>query len=148
MADNIDSSNPTNQPLTPDEEGTRQSQFHYYSGGEVKELEHTRISPALYWFWGIVAVGAVDYFLVGGALGPQFGGFKPTGNTTETRRRCAHDLNNGSAVQLTSLDLNQVPQPGGQTKDQAVEAGSQVYQTYCIGCHGPNQDGNGVNSCR
>lgn len=146
MADNIDSSNPTNQPLTPDETGTRQSQFHYYSGGEVKELEHTRISPVLYWTWGIVALGAVLYFLLGGALGPTFGGFKPTGNTVENQQALRAQLDNGSAVQLTSLNLESVPRPAGQTRDEAVAAGTQVYQTYCIGCHGPNQDGNGVNS--
>ena len=146
MAEKNNPTNPTNQPLTPDEEGTRQSQFHYYSGGEVKELEHTRISPALFWVWGIVILGGIGYFLLGGALGPKFGGFQPTGNTAANQQALRAQLNNGPGVQLTSLDMSQVPRPAGQNVPQAIDAGSQVYQTYCIGCHGPNQDGNGVNS--
>ena len=146
MAENT---NPTNQPASPEEAGTRQSRFHYYSGGEVKELEHTRISPWLYGVWGIVILGAVFWFLYGGALGPnrQLGalgrGFQPTGNTTENQEALRADISNGTAI-LTSLDINQVPRPAGQTLQQATDAGSQVYQTYCVGCHGPNQDGNGV----
>ncbi len=146
MAEQNTPTNPTNQPLAPDEQGTRQSQFHYYSGGEVKELTTTRISPALFWVWGIVILGAISYFLIGGALGPTFGGFKPTGNTTSNQQALRADLNSGGSVQLTSLDINQVPRPAGQNLTQAIAAGTQVYQTYCIGCHGPNQDGNGVNS--
>lgn len=144
MADNITPTNPTNQPLTPEEEGTRQSQFHYYSGGEIKELSTTGVSPTLFWLWGIVIIGAICYFLFGGALGPKFGGFQPPGNTAVSRESMREDLNQGVGVQLASLNLNNLPRPAGQTVPQAIDAGSQVYQTYCIGCHGPNQDGNGV----
>ena len=143
MAENT---NPTNQPATPEESGTRQSRFHYYSGGEVKELASTGISPVLYWVWGIVGICAIGFFLVGGALGPKFGKmgmYQPTGNTVENQQALRADLNNGTAV-LTSLDISSVPRPAGQSLDQAKTAGAEVYQTYCIGCHGENRDGNGV----
>ena len=52
--------------------------FHYYSGGEVKELENTNVSPLLWAGWTVVIIGAVLYLFFGGALGPNgpFGGFQ------------------------------------------------------------------------
>ncbi|MBV9851082.1 MAG: c-type cytochrome [Armatimonadetes bacterium] len=138
--------NPTNQPALPDEPGTRQSRFHYYAGGEVKEMEHTRVSPVLYGVWTLVAICAVAFFLVGGALGPKFGkwgAYAPTGNATSTQEELRAGLNSGGVI-VNSLDINQVPRPAGQSLQEAIDAGSDVYQTNCIGCHGPNQDGNGV----
>ena len=138
---------PTEQPHETEERG-RDSKFHYYSGGEVKEIEGTRVSPALWIFWSIVIAGAVLYFLFGGALGPNFGGFKPVGGTKANTDSLQAQLNasRGSNLQYATVDLTQLPIPQGQNINQAIAAGSDVYQTYCIGCHGPNQDGNGVNA--
>lgn len=138
--------NPTEGAQQTEARG-RDNQIHYYSGGEVKELSHSRVSPV---YWGMVTlviIGAIFYFIVGGALGPKshFGGFEPEGgsqanlNTLQTTLVKEHGANGYEAV-----DLNNLPIPQGQTITQAINNGSQVYQSYCIGCHGPNQDGNGV----
>ena len=128
-------------------EGEQDSKFHYYSGGEIKEQATTPISP---WYWAlitVVVVGGLAYFLFGGAMGPRFGGFKPTGGSTAELNSLQQQLTEHSRqVTYASVDLNQLPLPQGQNLVQAVDAGSQVYQNYCIGCHGPNQDGNGVNA--
>ena len=133
----------------------RQSGFHYYSGGEVKELEHTRVSPLLWGFWTVVILGAIGYLFLGGALGPHgpFGGFKPFSASDAKIASIQQTLNkqaNGGATaqqadmsQLVPIVQNYAP---GETLSQAVANGSNIYQNYCIGCHGPNQDGNGVNA--
>ena len=126
--------------------------FHYYSGGEVKELENTRVSPALYGLWGVVIVGALLYLFYGGALGPHYsptGGFKPTSGSAMSLASIQTDLNTKAAVgnSAKQADMSQlVPFLGGESLSTAVDHGSTIYQSYCIGCHGPNQDGNGVNA--
>ncbi len=127
----------------------RDNRFHYYSGGEVKELADTRPSQLLYVFYGVVIVGAIFYFLFGGALGPKVGGFKPVGGSQANLNSLQAQLDQrGTSAGITyaSVDLSQLPVPNGQNVTQAVAAGAEVYQSYCIGCHGPNQDGNGVNA--
>ena len=124
--------------------------FHYYSGGEIKELENTRVSPLLWGFWSVVILGAVGYLFFGGALGPTTGhGFKPSSGSAPTLAAVQADLNTKAAMgnSAKQADMTQlVPFLGGDTLDTAITNGSNTYQSYCIGCHGPNQDGNGVNA--
>ncbi len=133
-------------------EAPTQSGFHYYAGGEVKELENTPVSPLLWGLWTVVILGAIGYLIFGGALGPHVftGGFKPTSGSAASLAAIQTDLNknaNGSAEGAQQADMSQlVPFVGGESLTTAVSNGSNIYQTYCIGCHGPNQDGNGVNA--
>ena len=126
--------------------------FHYYSGGEVKELENTRVSPMLWGLWTVVILGALGYLFYGGALGPRYsptGGFKPTSGSAASLASVQQDLNTQAAVgnNAKQADMSQlVPFLGGESLDMAVTHGASTYQNYCIGCHGPNQDGNGVNA--
>lgn len=127
------------------------SKFHYYSGGEIKEQAGTKVSPTLWVFWSVLIVAGLAYFIFGGAMGPNshFGGFKPGDATQSNLNTIQQQLNTREAtsgVRYASVNLNALPVPQGQTISQAVAQGSEVYQTYCIGCHGPNQDGNGVNA--
>ena len=127
------------------------SRFHYYSGGEIKEQSDTKVSP-LYWaLVCVLIVCGVGYFLFGGALGPRNplgGGFKPKDATSQNLNKIQQQLNTreGTNLRYASVNLNDLPVPQGQTISQAIVHGSEVYQTYCIGCHGPNEDGNGVNA--
>jgi len=127
--------------------------FHYYSGGEVKELENTRVSPLLYGLWTLVIIGALGYLFYGGALGPRYsptGGFKPTSGSAASLAAIQDDVDHkagGGGNSAKQADMSQlVPFLAGDTLDTAIEHGSTTYQSYCIGCHGPNQDGNGVNA--
>ena len=145
--------NPTEE-REPDAE-PQQSGFHYYSGGEVKELEHTPVSPLLWGFWTVVILGVLGYLFLGGALGPHgpLGGFKPFSASDAKLASIQQSLDNRASgganaqqadmTQLVPIIHNYAP---GETLDQAVANGSNIYQNYCIGCHGPNQDGNGVNA--
>ncbi len=138
------------KPEDPNE--TKPSGFHYYSGGEVKELENTPVSPLLWGLWSVVILGAIGYLIFGGALGPHVltGGFKPTSGSAASLAAIQADVNknaNGSAEGAQEADMTQlVPFLGGESLTTAVSNGSNIYQSYCIGCHGPNQDGNGVNA--
>ncbi len=124
--------------------------FHYYSGGEVKELQNTRVSPLLYAFWSVVILSALVYLFVGGALGPHVGGgFKPTSGSAASLASIQTQLNTQAAVGNSAQQADMarlVPFLGGESLNMAIEHGSNTYQNYCIGCHGPNQDGNGVNA--
>lgn len=135
----------TGTPTAPDDE--RPTQFHYYSGGEIKEMENTPVSMTLIVFWSVVIVGAVLFFLFGGALGPKFGGYQPVGASAAGKAQVQQALDvRGGGIQMTTLNLNYLPLPAGVTLSQAIQRGTDIYQTNCIGCHGPNQDGNGVNA--
>jgi len=123
--------------------------FHYYSGGEVKELANTKVGGFLTGFWLLLIVaciGSMAYF--GGVRG--FGLYKPEYGSAAGLAQVQSDLSkidvNHGVATVNVLDLNQVYRPAGQSVDQAISAGQDVYQSYCIGCHGPNQDGNGVNA--
>ena len=150
MAQSYDDPKPE-APETPKPSSTP-SGFHYYAGGEVKELENTPVSPLLWGLWSVVILGAIGYLIFGGALGPHVftGGFKPTSGSTASLAAIQTDLNknaNGSAENAQQADMSQlVPLLGGESLTTAVSNGSNIYQNYCIGCHGPNQDGNGVNA--
>lgn len=136
----------TQTPPGKDQKPKGKNSFHYYSGGEVKELASAKVSSWLWITYGIVIAAGLFYFFYGGALGPHFGGFKPTGGSQETQNRLSNELNAQAGAQLATLDLTRLPIPNGQTLTQSIENGSEIYQNYCIGCHGPNQDGNGVNA--
>ena len=140
-------------PQKPDPEKPKaQSGFHYYAGGEVKELENTPVSPLLWGLWSVVILGAIGYLIFGGALGPHVltGGFKPTSGSTTSLAAIQTDLNknaNGSTESAQAADMSRlVPFLNHESLTTAVANGSNTYQSYCIGCHGPNQDGNGVNA--
>jgi len=126
------------------------SEFHYYSGGEVKELSHTNVSPWLWVFWSLVILGVVGYLVFGGALGPQFGGYRPAGGSQASLDKVQTVLNqeaHGGGQTAQQADMMQLtPFLGGETLVTSVANGQNTYQSYCIGCHGPNQDGNGVNA--
>lgn len=142
---------PGTDPDPAEETASKKSDFHYYSGGEIKELEHTNVSPALWGLWIVVLIGAVFWVIWGGALGPHsfFGGYKPTGGSATSQRAIQTDINQKalSGNDLRAADLSQLtPFLGGDSLTTAIANGSNTYQNYCIGCHGPNQDGNGVNA--
>ena len=147
MAQTYNSDTDPDAPEAPPQPG-----FHYYSGGEVKELENTPVSPLLWGLWSVVILGALGYLIFGGALGPHVltGGFKPSSGSAASLAAIQSDMNrnaNGNAETAKAADMSQlVPFLGGETLTTAVSNGSNIYQTYCIGCHGPNQDGNGVNA--
>lgn len=127
----------------------KQPGFHYYSGGEIKELENTRVSPLLWGLWTVVIIGALIYFFASGAMGPTTGhSFQPTDGSTQVRSSIQADLVKqayAGGETAKQADMSQlVPFLGGESLDTAITNGSNTYQTYCIGCHGPNQDGNGV----
>ncbi len=134
---------------TPEE---KPSGFHYYAGGEVKELENTPVSPMLWGLWSVVILGALGYLIFGGALGPHVGGggFKPSSGSAASLAAIQTDINknaNGSAESAQAADMAQLqPFLVHESLTTAVAHGSNIYQSYCIGCHGPNQDGNGVNA--
>ena len=122
--------------------------FHYYSGGEVKELEGTKISPWYLWFSVVLVMGALIYLMVGGSI-PGIRQYRPAGGSAETQNQIRQDLmarDQLVGASASNIDLSKLPLPAGQTLDQATTAGADIYQTYCIGCHGPNQDGNGINA--
>jgi len=125
------------------------SNLHYYSGGEVKELANTSVGGFLTGFWLLLIVaciGSMAYF--GGVRG--FGLYKPEYGSTAGMQQVQNDLSkadvNHGVPTVNVLDLNAVYRPAGQNLTQAIAAGSDVYQLNCIGCHGPNQDGNGINA--
>ncbi len=122
--------------------------FHYYSGGEVKELEGTKLSPVYLWFITLLLIVSVLYFFFGGTI-PGIRSYRPLGGSSEVQGRIRNDLAQrdlqaGSVV--SNVDLAKLPLPGHETLNQAIANGTDTYQTYCIGCHGPNQDGNGINA--
>jgi mono/diheme cytochrome c family protein len=128
--------------------------FHEYSGGQVLERTDTTLSPILWWFYATVILVIVATLLVSGAIpGVRLGskGYARPTLTTNTGYNNIQGImqNQASYAALTSpayIDMYQLPRPNGQTLPQAISAGSDVYQSYCIGCHGPNQDGAGPNA--
>ncbi len=140
---------PGTDPDPTEEKVPKKSGFHYYSGGEVKELEHTNVSPMLWGFFTVLILGALGYLVWGGALGPNspLGGFKPTGGSAASHAMIQADVNQKAMGDngLQAADMIQLkPFLAGDSLNTAIANGSETYQKYCIGCHGPNQDGNGV----
>ncbi|HEX5324247.1 MAG TPA: cytochrome c, partial [Capsulimonadaceae bacterium] len=132
--------------------------LHHYSGGDIIERSDTKISPLLYGFWAVtlvVIVAAIIFYVLPGFFNPAMrgaearagspaGGIGNYGSISTTMQE--NMVNVGALASPTFIDMRKLPLPDGQNLDQAVSAGTDVYQTYCIGCHGPNQDGNGPNS--
>ena len=112
--------NPTEPTQQTDE--ARGPAFHYYSGGEVKELAGTRASQTLYVFWSIVIAGAMLYFLFGGALGPTpHGGFKPGGSQANYQTIQAQLTSRGATSSIPAVDLTQPARTRmARHQDQAI----------------------------
>jgi len=122
--------------------------FHYYSGGEVKELEGTKLSPVYLWFIVLLVTAALIYFFLGGSV-PGIHKYRPDGGSAAMQNGIRQQLaerDQLAGATVSSVDLSKLPLPEGQTLVKATDAGAEIYQTNCIGCHGPNQDGNGVNA--
>jgi mono/diheme cytochrome c family protein len=137
---------------------------HRYSGGDIIERTDTRITP---WYWGVVIVSLVVviagilFFLLPGFFNPamkgvsgranDFGGTLVVGqpglgNYNQLSGQMQNQMTYSVLTSPTYINMYRLPLPAGQNLNQAISAGTEVYQTYCIGCHGPNQDGNGPNS--
>lgn len=137
----------TEDPTDSDDDGN----FHYYSGGEIKELAGTRVSPALWLFYLVLVVillfVAVSYFTGNRST---IGLGRPAGLAPVQQTAMQTNLDNKSAQQgfeaQDQLDISRIPLPAGENLEQAIDKGADVYQANCFGCHGPNQDGNGVNA--
>ncbi len=143
MAETEPTSTPPAQTPPPDDG------FHYYSGGEIKENAESRVPAWLSIGGTLLALGGLAFFIFGGGLGPR-NPYQPVGGSSSTITAVQQGLySRDTAPYMQSvnvLDMSRLPLPPGQSLTQAIDAGSTVYQTYCIGCHGPNQDGNGVNA--
>jgi mono/diheme cytochrome c family protein len=140
----------TKPSANPD--GDDDGRIHYYSGGEVTELAETRVPPALSTFYYLLIIGAFVAIFWLGALGPRLsptGPYQPPNGSYKTLTALQNSLNlqafRSGTTPAADFDLSRIA-PKGQTVTQAINKGSDVYQTYCFGCHGPNQDGNGVNA--
>jgi mono/diheme cytochrome c family protein len=122
-------------------------QFHYYSGGEIKELADTQLSKWYLAFIVVLIVICVAALWYCGAI-PGLSRYKPMEGSSQSLAAIRADLatRDAAAGNVSSIDLDRLPAPLGQTETTATSAGSDVYQQYCIGCHGPNQDGNGPNA--
>lgn len=138
--------------------------LHHYSGGDIIERTDTKLSPWLIGFWIttlVVIAAGILFFLLPGMFNPamrgvsgranDFGGTLVVGqpglgNYSQLSSARQATMASSMLTTPTYIDMYQLPLPAGQTLNQAISQGSDVYQTYCIGCHGPNQDGNGPNS--
>ena len=141
----VETAKPTDGTPVPDEDGG--GGFHYYSGGDVKELADTRVSPWLWGFWTIVLIGAVSLGLAFGALGPKSGHpYRPVGGSAVQLAKMQADLNQRGTYPVSVINLAAIDLPQGGTLVSAIKDGEDIYQNKCIGCHGPNQDGNGMNA--
>jgi mono/diheme cytochrome c family protein len=134
-------------------------ELHDYSGGEIVEHTSTTLSPVLWGFWLVVLAGIAGTLVVTGAIpGLHLGsrGYaRPTLSTNSGYQslQLAYDQMNNSTAdygdprnQVQYIDMNALPLPPGQNLTQGIAAGQDIYQQKCIGCHGPNQDGNGPNA--
>jgi mono/diheme cytochrome c family protein len=128
--------------------------LHAYSGGQVMERTDVKINPALWVFWGATIVIIIATLFITGAIpGMRIGGtpyampvYKETAGLMAVQADMQGTMSDTALLSAKYIDLNQLPRPNGQNLTQAIAAGSDVYQAYCIGCHGPNQDGAGANS--
>jgi mono/diheme cytochrome c family protein len=130
--------------------------LHEYSGGEVVEHSSTTLSPILWGFWAIVIVVIVGTLVISGAIpGLHVGGIgypRPGLATNEGYTALQGQVTSATSTygdpnnQSQYIDMYRLPLPAGQNLTQAITAGTDIYQNKCIGCHGPNQDGNGPNA--
>src|SRR5258708_22266914 len=86
--------------------------LHYYSGGEVKELAGTRVSPVLWGFYILLIAGAVIALFLLGSLGPNVTHVIGSPAITPYQPR------NASFQNLTALQ--------GQLNAQSIAAGLQT----------------------
>lgn len=152
------------QVKTVEPEAEITEHLHHYSGGDIVERTDTKLSPVLVGFWIVTLVviaAAIIFFLLPGFFNPAmrgvsgrstgFGGAyvigQPgIGNYNALSSQMQSQMTSSVLTSPTFINMYRLPLPAGQNLTQAISAGSTVYQTYCIGCHGPNQDGNGPNS--
>lgn len=138
--------------------------LHHYSGGDIVERSDTRISPWLWGFWAVVIVGIIFtllFWFLPGFFNPTMKGVNARandwggtvvvgqpglGNYNQLSGQMQTQMTNSVLTSPSYINMYRLPLPAGQNLNQAISKGSDVYQTYCIGCHGPNQDGNGPNS--
>jgi mono/diheme cytochrome c family protein len=120
------------------------SGFHTYSGGVIIERGDRPIDARIWATYAFVIVFIIAGVFLGGYLS------KPADTSDTSVINLSNQMaQQASYVSLTSpdlIDMNQLQKPVGQTLPQAITAGTAVYQSYCIGCHGPNQDGAGPNA--
>jgi mono/diheme cytochrome c family protein len=128
--------------------------MHAYAGGQILERTDVTLSPYLKGFWLLVVIVIIAVTIGFGFIAqwhPLSQAYNRPEGLTTTGYMSAEAMmsKKASFVEMTSpamIDMYQVPRPQGQDLKGAISAGSDVYQTYCNGCHGPNQDGNGPNS--
>jgi mono/diheme cytochrome c family protein len=131
-------------------------ELHDYSGGEIVEHTSTTLSPMLWGFWGVVLVCIVGTLIVSGAIpGLHVGSIgypRPHRATNAGYSELQQEMTTVSTTygdpgnQAQYIDMYRLPLAKGQNLTQAIAAGTDIYQDKCIGCHGPNQDGNGPNA--
>lgn len=131
-------------------------ELHDYSGGEIVEHTSTTLSPMLMGFWAVVVVVIIGTLLLTGAIpGVRLGaaGYpRPMRASNQGYTALQAEVDSATSTygdpqnQSQYIDMYRLPLPHGQNITQAISAGSDIYQNKCIGCHGPNQDGNGPNA--
>lgn len=131
-------------------------EFHHYSGGQIVEHATTQVSPWLWGFWAIViAVIFGTVIVMGGVPGLRLGKTQYAYNPERTAKGYAdvqaemsQVITTTPATQQTYFTMSSLNTAIGEGKnlDDNIAAGQDLYQHYCIGCHGPNQDGAGPNA--
>ncbi len=130
-------------------------ELHSYAGGEIVERSQTPIPRGLWQFWVFVLVVVIVVIVVWGALPNGFlhvgsiNSYRPDmmGNAGyEKAELMMAGATNASGASPYTIDLYRLPLPAGESLKTAIANGTQTYQTNCVGCHGPNQDGAGPNS--
>ncbi|HEY3329060.1 MAG TPA: c-type cytochrome [Capsulimonadaceae bacterium] len=131
-------------------------EFHHYSGGQIVEHASTTVSPWLWAFWGIVIVVIIGTVIAaGGVPGLRLGqtqyAYNPERTATgyeQVQQEMSQVITTTPATQQTYFTMSSLNSAigGGQSLTGNIASGEQLYQHYCIGCHGPNQDGAGPNA--
>jgi len=131
-------------------------ELHAYSGGQFVEHTNTVLSPYLWISWGIVIAAIVVAVLYYGAIpGLKIGGAHYPYNPERTASGYMEVANEMSQVITTvpptdqayvSMSALNKAIGDGQPLAASISDGQELYQHYCIGCHGPNQDGAGPNA--
>jgi mono/diheme cytochrome c family protein len=119
------------------------SGFHNYSGGVIIERGDRPILPYFFAVAGVFLVILVGFFLGGYQAAPKEASDSTVANLTT---EMASQTTSAAMTNPYMIDMYQLPRPGGESLKDAISNGSDVYQHYCIGCHGPNQDGAGPNA--
>jgi mono/diheme cytochrome c family protein len=130
--------------------------FHHYSGGQIIEHTTTTVSPWLWAFWAFVIAGIIGALLISGAIpGVKLGSVSYPYNTERTAKgyqqvqsEMSSVITTVSPTQQTYFTMSALNDQigGGKSLTDNINSGQDLYQHYCIGCHGPNQDGAGPNA--